>query len=600
MLHPCEYLFPKTLRKTETPVKKCLTIGSCLIGDSISFYKSWYPNVEFEYILFNNVSILPEMSQSEVDSYDFQIVQLGVRYVITDDIVDFYKFNSSSDIEPFMRACEDRLRLMLEAALRYNRENGLLTFVTNFLVPTLPGYSGLNNIGSEFDISIIIRRINIFFASLVREYKNVYIIDIDSNASALGKRFLLDDHLNFFTHNGYWYEGIIENEKSRIEEVPPLSEISSNLTFEFMQTVWDNADYLYRVINQIDSIKLVIFDLDDTLWRGILADNYSEDGPNPQYFGWPMGVAEAIHHLRARGILVAVCSKNSEEIVRERWALAVPYGWFDLDHFVSVQINFEPKVNNIARILEATNLTAKSVLFVDDNPVERQSVQAGFPEMRFIGANPFMTRHVLLRAPELQVESVTTESRNRAKTIVAQKARDEDRTALSRDQFLMGLDCRVTIGEVQDSSDERFRRCFELINKTNQFNTTGVRWSTQAAEHLFSNGGSFVYFSVVDKYSDYGLVGVIVLNNAEIEQFVMSCRVLGMDVESGVLRHVLRHNFRSPDMIKARFKKTELNLACRDLFQKNGFKATNTHGDISELLLQWHELGDVPKHLTIS
>ncbi|MFD2429142.1 hypothetical protein ACFSUK_15380 [Sphingobium scionense] len=145
--------------------------------------------------------------------------------------------------------------------------------------------------------------------------------------------------------------------KARIETVPPIETISPNHLNQFFDAIWRAIEYNYRVINQIDSIKLVIFDLDDTLWRGIIGEHYGDDGQHPLTIGWPMGVHEAIHHLKARGILVAICSKNSPELVKARWNRAIPSEWISLDDFVCAEISWGPKAEAVGRILSDVSLT---------------------------------------------------------------------------------------------------------------------------------------------------------------------------------------------------------------------------------------------------
>src|SRR5207248_7845569 len=88
--------------------------------------------------------------------------------------------------------------------------------------------------------------------------------------------------------------------------------------------------------------------------------------------------------------------------------------------------------------------------------------------------------------------------------------------------------------------DRRFPRTLELINKTNQFNTTGKRWTLQECESLFRDGGSIFVLEVADRYTVYGIVGVLLVQGGDIVQFVMSCRVVGMDVEIAAVSGVLQ------------------------------------------------------------
>ena len=111
------------------------------------------------------------------------------------------------------------------------------------------------------------------------------------------------------------------------------------------------------------------------------------------------------------------------------------------------------------------------------------------------------------------------------------------------------------------------------MNKTNQFNTTGVRWSQQQLTQFFELGGCFYVFRVNDRYTDYGLVGVILYFNGMFVQFAMSCRVLGLEVETSVLNVIMKHlnETAAPTDIFARVFDTEANMVSRDLYKKAQF-----------------------------
>jgi len=252
---------------------------------------------------------------------------------------------------------------------------------------------------------------------------------------------------------------------------------------------------LYRIAHQVDAVKLVIFDLDDTMWRGQLAEHYGDDGSWPHPHGWPLGIWEAVQHLRARGILTAICSKNDESIVRNRWGRGVAEPWITLDHFAFKEINWAPKAKSIERIIKAASLTPRSVVFVDDNPVERESVKAALPGIRAIGDNPYTTRRILLWSSETQVPFLSEESASREHSIKQMQVRETDRQALSRDEFLRSLNCTVRLHEITSTEDANFSRSFELLNKTNQFNTTGVRWSNAEISSFLINRGTIYSFS---------------------------------------------------------------------------------------------------------
>jgi FkbH-like protein len=132
----------------------------------------------------------------------------------------------------------------------------------------------------------------------------------------------------------------------------------------------------------------------------------------------------------------------------------------------------------------------------------------------------------------------------------------------------------VRLIEIADSRHTSFARAFELINKTNQFNTTGKRWTQEAVRAAFAEGMVLHAFEVEDRFSRYGLVGVVIAGSGRIAQMVMSCRVFGLDVELAALAEVLRRlRAAGAGTVTARVVETDANLPCRDLFARCGFVA---------------------------
>jgi FkbH-like protein len=548
-------------------------IGSCVAERLVQHYRERMPSVVFDFILFNNLAELPAAPPAPMSQYDFQCVILPLRHIVSDSVIRFKDFASEPNNTKIIDMSRQMLRLMLEASLKYNKEHGIVTFVSNFVVPQMSAFAGLDNLQQNYDLRHLVNTLNEDLYSLITSYTNVYLVDFENIASSMGKRYFLDDLFGFTTHNSFWYPDWHLHEGKRIEPLPPIEDISPSHLYQFLEATWRAIDYNYRVVNQIDMVKLVIFDLDDTLWRGLIGEHYTDITHHPHPHGWPLGIHECLQYLRSRGILVAICSKNNPELVQDRWERAIPLTWITLDDFVSREIGWSPKAEGVQHIMSDVNVTAKSVVFVDDNPVERESIKAQFPGIRVIGANPFHTRRILLNAPETQVRSVTKESSQREAMIRKQIDRESERQTLSREDFLLGLDCRIELFRVPGQADPRFGRTFELLNKTNQFNTTGKRWTLDAVHQFLAQGGEIFSFIVKDKFTSYGLVGVILAKHPEIVQFVMSCRVIGLEIETSVLQALMQHwhaqKLAGP--ILGTVIKNESNRPCQDVFLRSGF-----------------------------
>jgi len=576
-----EFLFPHDLSVTETKISKVLVIGSCMAEAYIKNFKTFAPDITFDHVMFNNVAEIPDLDANEARSYDLQYIQLSLRHVVLDQVIDFSGFITAGMADAILTRGKQLMRLMLDAVLKHNKTHNLLTLVANFLVPQVPVAVAADQVGSATDFTVVIRQLNDELARLVSFSKNVYIADVNAIGDSMGKRYFLEDVTGFYSHAAYWGPASHDFDvspawnapsNSRLDPLPRMDEVYESQVDQFFRAVWRQIECHVRIARQTDMVKLVIFDLDDTMYRGQIAEDYRDDGGWPAFHGWPLGIWEAVQHLRARGIIVAICSKNNEDLVRERWSRAIPM-WLTLDDFPLREINWNPKAENIAKIVKAASVTAKSTVFVDDNPVERESVKAALPGLRVIGSNPHVTRRILLWSPETQIATRSQESANREDSIRQLQVRENDRTQMSREDFLKGLNARVEIKSVPSSDHPDYARAVELLNKTNQFNTTGIRWNNAQIETLFEMGGSLICFNVTDKYTDYGLVGVILFRAGLFAQFAMSCRVLGLEIETSVINAIMAH-FRDTagtSAFMARIFETEANMVCRDVFVRCGF-----------------------------
>ena len=549
---------------------RVLVIGSCFAQGISHWSHATMPETGSDYILFNMAGELPETPPQPLEDYKFTLVLLPLRTVIPEGLLwGIEPGDEQSGERAFSDAC-DRLAALLDGALRYNEASGALTIVGNFLVPqqnhfgrVLPRYDLRNPV-------YLVERLNQFLEQECRSRKNVFMLDADGISANMGRRFIQDDVLQMTNHGAFLNDWDHQHDQKRLAPPLPIRTILSENTDEYICALWSEADAIYRTVRQVDQVKIAIFDLDDTLWRGVLA----EDGVGSPYLteGWPMGVIEAVKVLKQRGVLLAIVSKNTEQVVVGAWD-HIFRGLLSIDDFSVRRINWNSKAENIAEILELTNLLPKSAVFIDDNPVEREVAQAAFPEIRTLGADVYNVRRVLLWAPETQVAVVTEESANRTEMVRGQVDREIQRKKQTRPEFLASLNLRVAARHVDSAEDGAFTRALELINKTNQFNTTGRRWAHEEMLALFARGGRLMTYSAADRFTDYGLVAVAIVEGADIVQFVMSCRVVGLDVEIAAIADASAKIAADGKIAKGRVVATESNVLCRDLFDRAGFTA---------------------------
>jgi FkbH-like protein len=501
-------------------------------------------------------------------------VHVPLRSILPDGAFFNLDFSDPAQYENLLQDCESRLARYLSAGMQWNVDHGILTFVMNLLVPQanpmgrlLPRYDLRN-------IVYFVERLNQTLAAEVAKYQNAYLFDLDQIIASQGRQYVQDDVVAQINHNSIANNLNYPRDKLRIEGETKLFDTYQFRSHRIPALGWAELLAMYRTIMQKDSVKLVVTDIDDTIWRGIAAEQLEHDAEE-MMAGWPRGYLEALSVLKSRGVLLALLSKNDEEKIIPIWKSIIGYR-FPIDSFAVRKINWQPKAQNFEEILTECNLLPHNVVFIDDNPVERAAISSSFPGVRTFGSNPLLWRRILLWAPETQVARVTCESSRRTAMVQAQVEREKQRKTLSREEFLAALDIEIGIRLFSSVDHPGFPRALELINKSNQFNTTGRRWNQQECGAEMARGTKFYAFEVTDRFTSYGIVGVVVIHNAEIVQFVMSCRIVGMDVELAVISELIEKIARMTGngVAAAKLKNTEHNLPARDLWSRCGFSDT--------------------------
>jgi FkbH-like protein len=520
--------------------------------------------------IFLQGTVLPEYPPHQIEEYDFQLVQLGLRFALPD--ASFSQLGQL-DVEGHERLFDLALASMRRAfteAMRWNQKYGILTFVIPYLVPManpigrlLPRYDLRNPV-------YFIEKLNEAMAREMATYKNAYWLDLNEIHSFYGRRFVQEDMYSAINHGSFISNFDYEFDQGRLEATQRATDLYDERGEEIFRIVWQELRAMLRSIRQQGAVKLVVVDLDDTLWRGIAGEM---EGELPTQEGWPKGFWEALLFLRRRGIMLAIMSKAEESVTLAAWDRIVGHD-LQLRHFAARRINWSPKPQNLAEIMAEVNVLPDNVVYIDDNPAERNAIKAAFPEVRVLGGTPLFWRRVLLWSAETQRADITLESANRTEMVQAQIQREQQRQAMTQEEFLSSLNLHMKLFRIKDVGHPRFERALELINKTNQFNTTGKRWALQECVNAFSVGTVFYAFELNDVYTDYGLVGVLITFSNRIEQFVMSCRVLGLGAEMAAISEVVRQIRESKDeQIFASLTETSRNLPCRNVYGSLGFCA---------------------------
>jgi len=339
----------------------------------------------------------------------------------------------------------------------------------------------------------------------------------------------------------------------------------------------------YPVLVKQTRIKVIVLDADNTMWGGILGeDGIDGIAIGPDYPGSVfVSFQRRLLHLQERGILLAICSKNNAKDVAN--VLRVhPHQVLREKHFAALRVNWEPKTKNLMSIAEELNLGLDSFVFVDDSPHECLQVQEQLPQVLVVQTPSTLVDipGCLEGLPRLQALSLTQEDKKRTNLYVQEQQRKKLAAAsVDHGQYLQSLEMvmSVTFNEAK-----HVVRIAQLTQKTNQFNLTTHRYLEAEILRMVNDPDYVVAdFSLTDVFGESGIVGVAIVSGvlsgiAEVEAFLMSCRVIGRGAETVFLRELMRECVRRGIRhINAQYFPTPKNALVKEFWSQNGFQQNN-------------------------
>jgi FkbH-like protein len=335
-------------------------------------------------------------------------------------------------------------------------------------------------------------------------------------------------------------------------------------------------------------IKCVVWDLDHTVWRGILLEG-DELALRP-------GVREVITAFDQRGILQSIASRNESA---PAWAQLKRFG---LEHFfLHPQIGWAAKSESVKRIAEQLNLGLDTFAFVDDQPFERDEVRFSIPEVRTYDAAEIGR---LVDDPDFRPRVVTDDARRRREMYQADLVRQEEAAAFKgpNDAFLATLGMEFSFGPAEA---EDLARIEELVARTNQLNTTGRVYAHEELAALrVSAEHTLLVADLTDKHGPYGKIGVVLLHRTvdtwTIKLLLMSCRVMSRGV-GGALITLLRQQAREAGVrLVAEFRATERNRMMYITYKFAGFSEVSETEGTALLEADPASIPELPAYLKIN
>jgi FkbH-like protein len=419
--------------------------------------------------------------------------------------------------------------------------------VPSWVLPSYRSVFGVLDMQTEIGLTNTIMRMNLRLAENLDKASNIYVLNTHHWIAQAG--------IQAFSPK-LWYLG----------KIPFANEV-------FKAAARDVKAALRGMLGY--ARKLIIVDLDDTLWGGIVGDT-----------GWENLVLGGHHHLgeayadfqhalksmQNRGILLAIVSKNEEQVALEA-IRKHPEMVLRLEDFAGWRINWQDKVQNIIDLMTELNLGPQSAVFIDDNPVERARVKESLSEILVPDwpEDPLFYPATLLSLRCFELPSLSREDLDRTTMYLSEnKRRELKKTVSSLEEWLKRLAVRAQIEELHPAN---LQRATQLMNKTNQMNLSTRRlseaelisWAKQEHHRLWT-------LRVSDKFGDAGLTGIVSLEiqdrRAQIVDFILSCRVLGRKIEETMLATAIHHaQALEIEHVYARYIPTSKNKPCLDFFK---------------------------------
>jgi FkbH-like protein len=357
------------------------------------------------------------------------------------------------------------------------------------------------------------------------------------------------------------------------------------------------AGHCVRMIDQFVKypLKCIILDLDNTLWGGIIGESelsllvLDSQGDGKPYFEFQKELLK----LHKQGILLAICSKNNTcdalEIIESH-----PHMVLRPSMIAAFRINWDNKTLNILSIAKELNIGLESIMFIDDNPSERELVKETLPDVEVLELpeDPWGYADALRSCSRFWPVQLTKDDSKKNIYFSMDKLRKKSRELETNiADFLRKSGLTITISR---TDKESMPRVVQLINKTNQFNLTTKRFTHSELEMLLKEPDTWlIHMEMSDTFGEYGIIGVSLIRNSVIELLLLSCRVLGKDAEVAFLSVIL-HFMKGCGIREATgiYIPSEKNIQTVSFYKNCGFTLKETAGkstvwtrDLSESII---------------
>ncbi len=475
------------------------------------------------------------------------IISIDIMSLLGDVFFSYYQLSDEEKKKLF----ENNINEMISLVDKIKQNLNSKVIFHNFEVPINSSLGIIEN-KQEFGFAEFVKKINFELEKRFKPDNQIFIFDYDVFCSKWGKNNIIDYKM--------YYLGDI---KINLKYLPKLCN-----------------EYI-SYIKPLMSItkKCIVLDLDNILWGGIIGEDGLEGiklGPNSEGRSF-VEFQRYLLSLFNRGVILAINSKNNPED-----ALSVikkhPYMILREEHFASIKINWDDKIFNMKIIAEELNIGLDSLVFFDDDKLNREIIRAALPEVEVVDLpeDPSLYLKTLMELNDFNSFHFSEEDKKRGAMYAGQRKRQElNKTTTDITKYLKALNMKVII---EQANSFNIPRISQLTQKTNQFNMTTRRYLEEDIKKL-SESDNFLIFSikVEDKFGDNGITGVAIIEKKEkkwiIDSFLLSCRIIGRRVEETMLAYILeKAKKEKAETLIGEFFSTKKNIPAKEFYKKNGFK----------------------------
>ena len=487
--------------------------------------------------------------------YDFTpnltFLILDLRSVLGDLFFFPYSYTEKEKKE----LINSKLNELFEIITFFVKNSNSKLVLTNFNSPSYSSY-GIASMKSNFNLKDMVLYMNKKLQEFTINENSIFIFDFDAFVSKFGEK-------NVFNYQNYFFGDI----KIDLDYIPYFAN-----------------ELIPYIIAQLGiSKKCIVLDLDNTLWGGTVGED-GFDGiqlgsqlPGNTYLEFQKNLKA----LKNRGIILAINSKNNFndaiQVINEH-----PNMILRKEDFSSIMINWNDKVSNMYEIAQELNIGLDSIVFFDDDPVNRELMRTSLPDILTVELPKDSSEYVntLHELPEFSMFEITDEDSKRSEMYTQQQTRKEfEISTPNLEDLLRNLSLELIIKKSNNFTNPRIS---QLILKTNQFNLTTKRYTAEEILN-FTNDENIIVgcAQVKDKFGDHGITGVFIIKKSNsnewfLDTFLLSCRIIGREIEKGILNYIINEAKKNGiKIIKSQYVRTEKNTPIQDFLPNCGFKQIN-------------------------